>query len=74
MKKILDSQGRQSRFRDNLQGMDWYYGFLRRHPDLTNISPMQLSKQRALVAPGMVQNWFSDLKEFLDTEVKNQTL
>ena len=27
---------------------------------------MQLSKQRAFVAPGMVQQWFNDFKEFME--------
>ena len=44
VKLILDTEGRKTRFKDNLPGKDWYYAFLRRHPDIAPKTPMQLSK------------------------------
>ena len=68
VKKILDTEGRQTRFTDNLPGKDWYYAFLKRHPEIKPKTPQQLSKHHSHVHPGMVINWFQDLKTFLETQ------
>ena len=40
VKLILDTEGRKTRFKDNLPGKDWYYAFLRQHLDITTKTPM----------------------------------
>ena len=47
VKKLLDKDGRQNPFVDNRPGKDWWYSFLRRHPQLTMRSPEQLQLARA---------------------------
>ena len=35
VKKILDSDGRKNPFTKNRPGKDWWYAFIRRHPELS---------------------------------------
>jgi len=60
LKKNLDCPNRSTRLKDNFRGIDSYIAFLKCHPEITFRNHYQLSKQRSLVATGMVINWSQD--------------
>ncbi|XP_060556862.1 uncharacterized protein LOC132717417 [Ruditapes philippinarum] len=74
VKKILDDDGRKTPFKDNRPGKDWYRGFVKRHPELTERAPMQLGKERAVITPSKISNWFSELEFFVNNELNDPCL
>ena len=67
VKKILDRDGRYvPEFKDNRPGKDWYYLFLRRHPELTERKPESLQISRAMAcSEEKVLKWFNDFEAFI---------
>jgi hypothetical protein len=59
VKKIFDNDGRKTPFKDNRPGKDWYRGFIKRHPELTERAPMQLGKQKPVITPSKISNRIS---------------
>lgn len=45
VKKILDLDGRQTPFKDNLPQKDWFSGFCKRHPYISIRTPMSLGHE-----------------------------
>jgi len=74
VKRILDTDGRSTPFKENRPGKDWYYAFLKRHPELSSRTPQQLSKERAIITPAKVEQWFRDFSEFMAKETEDQHL
>lgn len=74
VKNILDADGRKTPFKDNKPGKDWYYGFCKRHPELSERSPMQLGKERAVITPKRIEAWFRNLRDFLQHEDNDPAL
>lgn len=67
VKKILDKDGRVNPFRDNCPGKDWWYAFLRRHPELSVRLPESLQVCRAYsCTPGRLDKWYKEFGEFLE--------
>ncbi|KAJ8304124.1 hypothetical protein KUTeg_017707 [Tegillarca granosa] len=71
VKNILDKDGRPNPFTDNRPGKDWYYAFVKRHPELSMRTTMQLAKERAIISPEKVNHWFNNFKKYMDEEVKD---
>ena len=73
VKTILDKDGRKTPFVDNLPGRDWWYAFLRRHPDISLRSPEQLQVARASCCnPQRLNKWYSDFEKFLkDNDIED---
>ncbi|XP_053392934.1 uncharacterized protein LOC128555225 [Mercenaria mercenaria] len=71
VKKVIDLDGRNTPFRNNKPGKDWFYAFRRRHPDLSERSAMCLGHHRAVVNMAMIQGWFDGLVEHLQSEVQD---
>ena len=69
VKKVLDHDGRTTPFNNNMPGKDWYYGFMRRHPELAERTAMALGHQRALITQSMIDTWFLGLQSYLKKEV-----
>ena len=46
-------------------GKQWYYGFLRRHQELTLRKPSPLGQQRAAVTTDQMQRWYQELLQYL---------
>ena len=67
VKKILDRDGRYvPEFKDNRPGKDWYYLFLRRHPELTERKPENLQISRVMAcSEEKVLRWFNDFEAFI---------
>ena len=53
-------------FHDNRPGKSWWYGFLRRHPDLHMVKPKPLELARATAcSEQIVYGWFDEFEKFL---------
>ncbi len=74
VKRIIDADGRKTPFKDNKPGKDWYYGFVKRHPEIRERTPSKLGKERAVMTPERIERWFKDLRDFLGNEVNDPTL
>ncbi|XP_071150152.1 uncharacterized protein [Mytilus edulis] len=70
VKKILDDDGRQTKFRDNLPGKDWYYSFKSRHPEISERTPNDLGEERAMVSSFKIKKWFEDFSKYMAEEVE----
>ena len=67
VKKLLDRYGRQNPFVDNRPGKDWWYAFLRRHPELTMRSPEHLQLARASAcSKEVLSKWYVAFKQFVE--------
>ena len=65
VKKILDKDGRANPFTDNYPGKDWWYAFLRRHPQLSVRLPESLQLARASsCTPAVLDKWYKEFEEF----------
>ena len=66
VKKIMDNTKRPNPFTENRPGRDWWYGFLRRHPQLSMRQPQGLQEARAACCtPAVLDKWFVDFEQFL---------
>ena len=65
VKRILDFDGRKTKFTDNLPGKHWYRAFLKRHDDITRRVPQGISTGRAAITQEMVEGWFSTTHEYI---------
>ena len=67
VKQILDKAGRNVKeFRMNRPGKSWWWGFMRRHPDLHTAKPKPLELTRAAACTEDVVNaWFDGFSSFL---------
>ena len=50
VRDYLKDRGRDDRFKDGIPGSDWWLGFLKRHPNLSERKPEHLPKCRAKAA------------------------
>jgi len=55
VKRILDTDGRSTPFKENRPGKHWYYAFFKCNPELSSRTPQQLSKERAIITPAKVE-------------------
>ena len=69
VKKVLDFDGRQTPFKENLPQKDWFSGFCKRHPDISIRTPMRLGHERACINQEMINGWFDGLYAHLEKEV-----
>lgn len=72
VKKMLDFEGRQSRFKNNLPGKQWFYDFVKRHQVLSIRSTQILGRERAIISQEFINKWYDDLhyvKPFFENEV-----
>ncbi|KAJ8018189.1 hypothetical protein HOLleu_43965 [Holothuria leucospilota] len=67
VKAILDREGRKVNvFNENKPGKDWYYGFLRKHPQLSSRRPEALELSRAkMCSPENIHECFIGFENFL---------
>eukprot|EP00112_Aurelia_sp_Birch-Aquarium-sp1_P022928 Seg664.1 transcript_id=Seg664.1/GoldUCD/mRNA.D3Y31 product="Jerky protein-like-like" protein_id=Seg664.1/GoldUCD/D3Y31 len=67
VRHILDRGGRKvESFDNNRPGKSWWYGFLRRHPDLHMVKPRPLELARATAcSEKIVYGWFDEFEKFL---------
>lgn len=69
VKRILDIDGRQTPFKENMPGRQWMSSFIRRHPEMAFRTPAGLGHERACITTDMVTNWYSGLFKFLQAEI-----
>ena len=62
---FLKVSGRESPFRGGLPGPDWWEGFMKQWPKLSERKPQHLSSARAACAnPDTIQSWFTRVESF----------
>jgi hypothetical protein len=66
---MLDFEGRQTRFKNNLPGKQWFYDFVKRHQVLSIRSTQILGRERAIISQESINKWYDDLKAFFENEV-----
>ena len=69
---MLDFEGRQTRFKNNLPGKQWFYDFVKRHEVLSIRSTQILGRERAIISQEFINKWYDDLhyvKAFFENEV-----
>ena len=72
VQKPLDKDGRQNPFLNNRPGKDWWYAFLRRHPELAMRSPEPLQLARASAcSEEILSRWYTAFKQFLEVNDLN---
>ena len=74
VQKIVKADGRPNPFTDDRPGKDWFYGFMKRHPQISIRNPRQLGKERAVITPAKIEAWFHDFQHFIDTEVGDKSI
>ena len=64
---FLRDQKRANPFKDGVPGPDWWQGFLRRWPKLTERKPQHLSaKQATAASPETLRSWFETIRSFFE--------
>jgi len=64
IQQYVQSKGLKTRFTNNRPGNDWYYGFMRRNPELSFKKPEHLQKARQSARdPFVVYDFFDTVKE-----------
>lgn len=74
VKRIIDADNRPNPFTDNRPGKDWWYGLIKRHPEMTERLPQSLGKERAIITQAKVQRWFEEFEHYVRNEVKDPTI
>ncbi|XP_053402897.1 uncharacterized protein LOC123562153 [Mercenaria mercenaria] len=74
VKRIIDADERPNPFKDNRPGKDWWYGFVKRHPEMTERLPQDLGKERATITQAKVQRWFEEFEHYVRNEIKDPTI
>jgi len=71
VKNLLDKGGRQNPFVNNRPGKDWWYAFLRCHPELALRTPEHLQLARASGCNEILSRWYTTFKQFLEVNDLN---
>ena len=74
VKKILDEDGRPNPFKDNTPGKVWLIGFFARHPQLSIRTTLQLGKERAIISPEKINNWFTEFISYVHNQMKDDSV
>ncbi|CAF4547668.1 unnamed protein product, partial [Didymodactylos carnosus] len=57
--------GKYKTFKNGQPTMEWYYTFMKRHPQLTTAKSIPLELPRAKIAQTIVDKWFNLLEKVL---------
>ncbi|XP_071942933.1 uncharacterized protein [Antedon mediterranea] len=68
VKEIVESDGRETPFKDNMPGRQWQRNFMKRHPDLAVRLPESLGVERAAVSKEKIAGWFEECQRFIAKE------
>ena len=66
LKKYLDHRGEQSAIPENLPGVEWANGFLKRHPNLLQRNAQNIKRSRAKVDVATMTQYFDNLETTLE--------
>lgn len=65
VQKIILGDGRSTPFVNGRPSRKWFDLFMKRHPQLVERIPENLTKGRALVTERTIRNWFDNLESYL---------
>ena len=68
MKHILDIDGRETPFKNNLPGHHWFELFRKRNPEMTMRTPIGLGQEHAKINIDMISSWFDGVINYLVNE------
>ncbi|KAJ8916424.1 hypothetical protein NQ315_014637 [Exocentrus adspersus] len=71
---IMVELKRENPFKNNRPGKSWYSSFLKRNKNISVRTPQNLTASRASVTKSQLNNWFSEVFEYLKTEKYDQIL
>lgn len=65
VKLLCDNDNRKTPFVNNKPGMSWFEAFVKRHPNVAERVPENLSVTRAKVTELGIRGWFKEVKNYL---------
>ncbi|XP_073957399.1 uncharacterized protein [Choristoneura fumiferana] len=66
VQKIINDQNRPNPFTNNRPSKKWFQSFMKRHPNLTQRVPDNLSRARDNVSENNIRTWFTEIESYLD--------
>ncbi|CAB3252107.1 unnamed protein product [Arctia plantaginis] len=66
VQKIIIDQNRPNPFTNNRPSKKWFQSFMKRHPNLTQRVPDNLSRARDNVSENNIRTWFTEIESYLD--------
>lgn len=68
VKLICDEKNIKTSFIDNLPGKKWFSSFMKKHPELRQRVPENVSMPRAKVTETTIRDWLEEVNQFLSEE------
>ncbi|KAJ8049213.1 hypothetical protein HOLleu_01845 [Holothuria leucospilota] len=68
VKKLVDEDERDTPFKNNLPGENWFNQFRLRHPELSERTGEALGKERAILSVKKIEDWFLQYKKNMTEE------
>ncbi|KAG5874307.1 hypothetical protein JTB14_019056 [Gonioctena quinquepunctata] len=70
VKQLVEAEGMNNPFKDNVPGRKWFEGFLKRHPRVGQKKAEHPCKARAVVSESGIRSWFSHVAEELGENIE----
>ncbi|KAG5887629.1 hypothetical protein JTB14_036274 [Gonioctena quinquepunctata] len=70
VKQLVEAEGMNNPFEDNVLGRKWFEGFLKRHPRVGQKKAAHLCKARAVVTESGIRSWFPHVAEELGENIE----
>ncbi|KAG5890201.1 hypothetical protein JTB14_010663 [Gonioctena quinquepunctata] len=70
VKQLVEAEGMNNPFKDNVPERKWFEGFLKRHPRVGQKKAEHLCKARAVVTESGIRSWFSHVAEELGENIE----
>lgn len=66
--RLVNELGKAEKFNNKPPGRKWFQGFLRRNPAVSTRIAQNLTKSRAAVTKLSLENWFTEIKKYLEDQ------
>ena len=72
MSKYFKDTGQQELFRNGYPSSDWFYDFMKRHPELRLITAQNVQSLRAMASdPKTISDWYDSVFAVMKSKKKN---